>query len=357
MADSWQRLGITLAGMGRAGDDAYRDRLMGNLTIGQKGTTLQRGQMELEGLMGMGDKLIAAGETPERAALITAAAAANAGSDISAAMEALGKQQEQRFRQGGVDSALAGDWNSANANMLGVANGPQELAAIQGDTLLGNRFVVGGDMRGPTAIGQQRIGTLAAQGRASDASAASSYASAARTRQGMGIDAGEYDLKRSGRWNPDGSTPGGGSAGKPLPAEIRMKLGMLEAAELAAQRYEDAVLPKGGGFNRQQLYVGPAGGNIEEAINNVLRVESGAAVPESELVSGVRRYGATAMNQEETARANLQQLRDKIRILRENVQNQTGMASPAIGDRMLSAQPAASSGGRRRFNPATGRIE
>jgi hypothetical protein len=358
MADTWQRLGMMAAGMRNSGEDAYRKRLADNIGLGREGVALDMGLMKRDARTEFGDRLVGAGYSPQEAAVLEGLIQGESGSDFNAGMQGLGRRQEQQFRADAVDAASGGDWNLGNALLMGVANGPQALAAVDGDILLGNRFVEGGDSRGPTAIGQARVGQ-------SNAAAASSYASAERARQGAGIDAARFNLQRSGQWNPDGVSAGaargasGAGAGKPLPAEIRMKLGMLEAAELAARRYEEAVLPQGQ-FNRQALYVGPAGGNIEEAINNVLRVESGAAVPESEITSGVRRYGATALNQEETARANLQQLYDKIRILRENVTNQTGGAPAGlnVGDRLTApAAPVSAPGTRRRFNPATGRIE
>jgi len=265
-----------------------------------------------------------------------------------------GDVQEQGFRGDAASRALAGDWGGANAALMGVANGPQALAAVQGQNLLGNVFLEGGGGISTTEQGRAGIAADAARARASDASAASSYASADSTRQRLGIAQQQFALQRAGQWNPDGVSAGAGTsaggAAKPLPAETRMKMGMLEAAEAAAKKYEGAVFPTGGGFNRTALHVGPAGGQIEEAINNVLRVESGAAVPDSEVAGGVRRYGARVINQEETARANLQQLYDKIRILRENVAGQ-----PAAGDVFsgASSMPGAAPV-QRATNPTTG---
>lgn len=167
---------------------------------------------------------------------------------------------------------------------------------------------------------------------------------AAAGRSGSG--AGGQGKAPSGyRWDEEGNLAAipGGPADKPepgtkaatLPAETRMKLGMLTAAREAAKKYEQAVFPEGGGFNREQLWVGPAGGQIEEAINNVLRVESGAAVPESEVEGGVRRYGATTFNREATARANLQQLYDKIDIIERSI---TG-GEPAAPDAAPAPAP------------------
>lgn len=138
--------------------------------------------------------------------------------------------------------------------------------------------------------------------------------------------------------------PAPGSAGgeaKPLPAEARMKLGMLRAAREALTNYEREVLPEGGGFNESALFIGPGGGYMDEAVNNVLRVESGAAVPEEETKRGIARYGAGILNQESTARANAQQLRDKIDILERELTGQDPSAQPQQPTiRVRSIRPA-----------------
>ncbi|GEM_PF-2421239 len=124
----------------------------------------------------------------------------------------MGDVQEQGFRGDAVARALAGDFGGANANLFGVANGPQQLATVEGQNLLANRFLPGGGGLTTTQQGQAQIGADQARARASDASAASSYASAARTRQAAGIDAERFGLQRSGKWKPD-ATSGTGTGG------------------------------------------------------------------------------------------------------------------------------------------------
>lgn len=134
-------------------------------------------------------------------------------------------------RSGARDSALGGDWAGANANLMAVANGPQELAAVQGQNLLNNRFVPGAGGISTTDQGRAGMAADAARARASDASAASSYASAARTKQAMTLD--RADVLGSGatrggggkapsgyRWLPDGGLQAipGGPADKPAGA-------------------------------------------------------------------------------------------------------------------------------------------
>lgn len=379
--DSWRRLGIVIGGMGNAADDAYRERLSGNLTLGQKGTTLQRGQMELEGLVGLGDRLVSAGMTPEQAAVVSAAAYSNSGSDISAALEGLGKAQQQRFRQGSVDEALGGDWDRANAYRMGLDPGPTALAAIQGDMLLGNRFVEGGDMRGPTAIGGQRISTMQAQSRASDASAANSYASAARTRQSTGIDAAEFGLKRAGQWNPGGTAATGA---KPIPVgalnkllDVEDALGATEALNTIIQKHSsrlangeldlgpmDSLLARGrtaaGMATDGDVAINEWNADLTRIVNESLRLNKGvqtegdAQRAANELMSASDpRTAARALRrlaEFNTLAVQLQQR--KAGLIRGNY----GQGQPGIGDRAV-APPAAAPAARRRFNPATGRIE
>jgi len=331
--------GMDLASaFGRGGDNAYSRSMID--TARMEGLVLDAAKKreEMMARRGLGSAIQALGGSPDLATLFAA------GVDPTKLSGYQGDMQEQGFRSDAATRATSGDWDGANAALMGVANGPQQLATVEGQNLLANRFLAGANGVTTTEQGRAGMAADAARARASDASAASSYASAARTRQATGIDAAEFGLKRSGQWNPGGASAGAGAAAKPLPAETRMKLGMLEAAREAAKKYESAVLPEGGGFNRGALYVGPAGGQIEEAINNILRVESGAAVPESEVKGGVRRYGATALNQEKTARANLQQLYDKVRILEESVTGQ-----PSLG--------GAFSGGPTGRAPAVGTIE
>lgn len=331
--------GMDLASAFGRGDSAYSRSMTDAARMEGLVLDAAKKREEMMARRGLGSAIQALGGSPDLATLFAA------GVDPTKLSGYQGDMQEQGFRADAATRATTGDWDGANAALMGVANGPQQLATVEGQNLLANRFLAGANGVTTTEQGRASMAADAARARASDASAASSYASAARTRQASGIDAAEFGLKRSGQWNPGGaSAAAGGTAGKPLPAETRMKLGMLEAAREAARKYENAVFPEGGGFNRGALYVGPAGGQIEEAINNILRVESGAAVPESEVKSGVRRYGATALNQETTARANLQQLYDKVRILEESVTGQ-----PSLG--------GAFSGGPTGRAPAVGTIE
>lgn len=202
MPSSWERLGMIVGGMRNAGDDAYRKRLGDNLVLGQRGATLSRDLMENKSLeSGLGDALMAQGYSPEEAALVVQNSRAKSGSDFAATLLGMGRRQEQQFRQNAAEQAGEGDWNAANALLMGVANGPQELPKVVGDILLGNRFVEGGDVRGPTEIGQARI-------RAQDATTGLRHAQA-------GAADARADLSR----RTDPNRPRGGKSGK-VPAGV-----------------------------------------------------------------------------------------------------------------------------------------
>jgi hypothetical protein len=193
MPTGWERLGEAFGSMGSARDKAYRDRLSANLTLGQKEATLKRDRMEVEGLEKLSDAYIAAGHSPAEADVLAKNAWAKSGSDYAASMLGRQRDQEARQRLAVVEAAKSGDWGLANAIAMGYASGPQELAKVEGDILLGNRFVPGGDPRGATAIGQSRIRkdeasawkdyTTGRSAAARDYASAENYRDAARKRQ------------------------------------------------------------------------------------------------------------------------------------------------------------------------------
>ncbi len=132
---------------------------------------------------------------------------------------------------------------------MAVANGPQELGAVQGQNLLQNRFKEGGGGISTTEQGQAGIAADAARAAASYASANSSNASAARTRQGMGIDAAKFGLQRAGQWNPGGKSAGTlGDSGKPLPVGALKELLAVEDA-LGGTQVLGGIIAK----NRERL--------------------------------------------------------------------------------------------------------
>jgi len=168
-----------------------------------------------------------------------------------------GDVQEQGFRGDAASRALAGDWSGANAALMGVANGPQQLAKIEGQNLLGNVFLEGGGGISTTEQGRSSMAADAARARASDASAANSYASASRTRQATGIDAAEFGMKRAGQWNPGGASSAAGAGQKPLPVGALKELLGVEEALGSTQVMSDIIQKHTGRLNDGSLQISP----------------------------------------------------------------------------------------------------
>lgn len=168
------------------------------------------------------------GDDTARATLGSIALLANDRFDAGQLNDVLGAAARSSAR----DAALGGNWEGANANLMAVANGPQELGAVQGQNLLQNRFKEGGGGISTTEQGRAGIAADAARAASSYASANNSNASAARTRQAAGIDAAKFGMERSGQWNPGGKSAGGtlGDSGKPLPVGALKDLLAVEDA-------------------------------------------------------------------------------------------------------------------------------
>lgn len=120
-----------------------------------------------------------------------------------------GDMQLQDIRSRALD---APDWNSRNELLAVLEGKPVQLAKVEGQNLLSNVFQEGGGGISTTEQGRAGMAADAARARASDASAASSYASADSTRRRATIAENQFALQRAGQWNP-GGTGGGGSAG------------------------------------------------------------------------------------------------------------------------------------------------
>ncbi len=209
----WTSVGQALAGLGGAGSQNAYDRGMAKAAqldqLVQTARYSREKAMEAEdarkGRGGFAPAAIAAGIPEAQAGLLSSAFAA--GYDPTKLSGYLGDTQERGFREGAVGRAMAGDFGGGNAYLMGVANGPVELASVQGQNLINNRLLEGGGGISTTEQGRAGIAADAARARASDASAASSYASAAKTRQEMaqgGADAlGGRGMKAPAgyRWN------------------------------------------------------------------------------------------------------------------------------------------------------------
>ncbi|WP_312237303.1 hypothetical protein [Stenotrophomonas sp.] len=224
----WASVGQALAGFSGAGrEDAYNRGMAKAAQLDQLVQTARFSRekaMEAEdarkGRGGFAPAAIAAGIPEAQAGLLSSAFAA--GYDPTKLSGYLGATQEQGFRGGAVERALAGDFGGGNAYLMGVANGPVELASVQGQNLINNRLLEGGGGISTTEQGRAGMAADAARAAASYASANSSNASAARTRQAMSLDradtmgggGGRSGMKApSGyRWTSDGrleAIPGG----------------------------------------------------------------------------------------------------------------------------------------------------
>ena len=215
----WGSVGQALAGFSGAGrEDAYTRGMAKAAQLDQLVQTARFSRekaMEAEdarkGRGGFAQSAAAAGIPQERANFLSDALMA--GYDPTKVSGYLGQTQEQGFREGAVGRALAGDFGGGNAYLMGVANGPVELASVQGQNLIANRLLEGGGGVTTTEQGRAGIAADAARAAASYASANSSNASAAATRGRLGIAQQQFDLQRQGRWNPSGAAAAGGASG------------------------------------------------------------------------------------------------------------------------------------------------
>ncbi len=322
---------------------------------------------------------------------------ANDNLDASSLSDVLGASASSGAR----NAALGGDYNAANANLFALAKGPQQLATVEGQNLLGNRFLVGGGDVSTTEQGRAGMAADAARARASDASAASSYASAARTRQGMALDRADVLGGGGGRpsskapsgyrWNAAGDlefVPGGpadpANKGGGAPSEDERKaagwlgqatraLGNMEAS--LYRKNEDGSfmldslgkkIPTGAdtpGFieryspsdelgNRsmspdRQRYSN-ASSSLSEAL---LRAATGAGVNESEARQKVAELTPQRGDSEEVKKQKLEGAAGYIEDLRARAGRALPAAQRTLGD------PAPPPSGRKRYNAATGRLE
>lgn len=387
-SNGWASLGEAFAGGGAGQERAYQ---AGQTRAAQLATLLAGAQIKRDEAMArdqLESSIGGAVADPAQANLL--ATVLRGGFDPTKISGYTGATQEQDFRQGAVARSLAGDFGGGNAYLMGVANGPVDLAAIQGQNLINNRLLPGGG--GISTTEQGRAGMLAdaARARASDASAASSFASAARTRQAMGIDGTQFAMQRAGQWNPGGKNAGGAS---PLPVGALKELLGVEEALGATEVLGDII-----GKNRNRLVdgtldVGPAArfaGRIRTGLNmsnandvNIteLNADKTKIVNESlRLNKGVQTEGDAIRAGEELMAANdaatLKRAFDRLEEINQRaIQLQQRKAGLINGNYGRTASPGAMpsaveafGGGaapvpvpavpaRRRFNPATGRIE
>ena len=228
--------GMDLASAFGRGDSAYSRSMTDAARMEGLVLDAAKKREEMMARRGLGSAIQALGGSPDLATLFAA------GVDPTKLSGYQGDMQEQGFRADAATRATTGDWDGANAALMGVANGPQQLATVEGQNLLANRFLAGANGVTTTEQGRASMAADAARARASDASAASSYASAARTRQATGIDAAEFGLKRSGQWDPGGGAGGGSVSGAAKATEDERKAaGWYKQATFALQQMDEAL--------------------------------------------------------------------------------------------------------------------
>lgn len=154
-------------------------------------------------------------------------------------------------------AALGGDWDGANANLMGVANGPQELGAVQGQNLLQNRFLTGGGGISTTEQGKAGIAADAARAAASYASANASNASATSSLGRLAIAQGQFGLERAGKWNPGGKSSGSTLGDKPVPVGALKELLGVEEALGGTQVLNEIIKKNAGRLADGSLQISP----------------------------------------------------------------------------------------------------
>lgn len=303
-----------------------------------------------------------------------------------------GDMQEQGFRGDAASRALAGDWGGANAALMGVANGPQQLAKIEGQNLLGNVFLEGGGGISTTEQGRSSMAADAARARASDASAANSYASANATRERLNLAKEQFALERAGRWNPGGKpvtgaggaagAAGGGMNGRQIAGtsiQREMVLNQVAAQTGTARSEVNRLLAEGDperGLTGPQavadlmrtkgerFFQGRILGNIpllsEWANQDSSPYSEGAARGQAMINDPT---GPITNSDVEGARVTVPNFRQPIGVQSNLVESLLRSSMPAASDVFSGATPppggtpAPAPGTRRRYNPATGRIE
>lgn len=245
----WASVGQALAGLGGAGrEDAYNRGLAKAAQLDQLVQTARYSRekaMEAEdarkGRGGFAPAAIAAGIPEAQAGLLSNALMA--GYDPTKVSGYLGQSQEQGFREGAVARSLAGDFGGGNAYLMGVANGPVELASVQGQNLINNRLLEGGGGVTSTEQGRAAAAADAARAASAYASANSSNATAQATRARLGIAQAQFDLQRQGRWNPDGKvSAGNGSTGPSAGADGGMLSDLNPRQKTGAQSVQRNLL-------------------------------------------------------------------------------------------------------------------
>jgi|GEM_PF-610973 len=207
----WGSVGQALAGLSGAGrEDAYN---RGMARAAQLDQLVQTARFSREKAMEAADRrtqnsslsgrFVGAGYSQQDADLATALL--RGGHDLKNVMDARLSSQEYGNRGNIVAEALQGNLPAAGAYSMGLAKGPLEMTKVTDGTGY-NPYLQADQQYYTTPVGQSTIGQRNAAAQASYASANNSNASAARTRQAMGIDLGDV---LAGGARPGGKAPSG----------------------------------------------------------------------------------------------------------------------------------------------------
>ncbi len=252
--------GMDLASAFGRGDSAYSRSMMDAARMEGLVLDAAKKRNEMLARRGLGDAIQSLGGPRDLARLF------EAGVDPTKLSGYQGAMQEQGFRSDAATRATAGDWNGANAALMGVANGPQQLAKVEGQNLLYNALTEGGGGVTTTAQGQANIRQSDASAAASRASAANSYASADATRSRLDLARQQFELQRTGQWNPSGKSTSSGDGSDLNPRQRVAVQGVqrnliqyaaaltgkspTELAGMTADQIAEEIATKGGRFTQ-----------------------------------------------------------------------------------------------------------
>lgn len=342
MANGWASLGAALAGGGLNRDMAYNKGAMAATTLDAAMLEARKRRDAELGRTAAAHDAFQSGDNELGNAILQ-----GFGTLPGLNTYAEGRQTRSfRDEAMGIARRADADLGELNRMLMVVSGKPVDLTNVKDGVSFNPMVTPDAQSISPTEIGLTEMLANKARANASNASAANSYASAARTRAGISSDkAANYALQAT----PDGIvrvnkltgevlplvTPSGtavvpapsgrgasGSGGAPaLPAGERGRLGLLDAGAEALSKYTALAFPDGKTYDRSTRFLGPADAYLNEAINDVLRYESGAAVPDSEVKSALGRYRGSIFNRDETNRALIQQLEDKIATQRDRLLN------------------------------------
>lgn len=120
---------------------------------------------------------------------------------------------------------------------------------------------------------------------------------------------------------------------QPVSAENRAKLGLLNAAQASLDNYKKAGMKDGvpTPFANNFTPGNTANTSMEDAIANVLRVESGAAISQGEIAAAKARYEPDSFRSDAENKNRVQMLENKLKSMREALTTGTNEAAPAAG--------------------------